>query len=458
MILITSDLSSFYGIVYDKFSFTGRSNSVPPENPLPEYLTMCAHVLRRNTQRQLYENTQWRTDWIQPLCILLLGITGVFFIYSAQLHSGQSQWVRQSIWLILGAGVYTAVALIDYKVFLEKAHLIYSLTLLLLLILELSSPPVNLPLLGVERGNAWRWIDFGFFHLQPTEAAKVGVLIIVCGILARSEIGTVRESVLVLLKVALATFFPIWLIFLQPDLGSTLVFPPMVFALLYVSKFSARFFAGAIAVFLLLVGILAFDIYRYHAFLRGNNIAAHEGMGLYEKQSWLPLRDYQRNRILVRVAPEAADPKGIGAAYNVLQSLISVGSGGLDGKGWLKGTQAKLGYLPQTVAPNDFIYAVLAEETGFVGCAIVLGLFGLILGNGIRIAGLARDRFGMLLAVGSTVIFLVHVFINVGMTIGLMPITGLPLPFLSYGGSFILSCCILQGLLQSVYRYRREFS
>ena len=158
------------------------------------------------------------------------------------------------------------------------------------------------------------------------------------------------------------------------------------------------------------------------------------------------------------MAPEAADPKGIGASWNVLQSLISVGSGGLTGKGWLQGTQAKLGYLPQTVAPNDFILAVLAEEVGFVGCAIVLGLFALILGNGIRIAGSARDRFGMLLAVGVTVIFLVHVFINVGMTIGLMPITGLPLPFLSYGGSFILSCCILQGLLQSVYRFRREFS
>ena len=419
---------------------------------------MPPDLLRQPPQHHLFQKTRSRTDWIQPLCILLLGVTGVFFIYSAQLYSGQSQWSLQIIWLILGAGLYTAVALVDYKVFMEKAHLIYSAVLVLLLMLELSSPPFNLPLLGVELGNAWRWLDLGITYMQPAEAAKIGVLIIVCGILARSRIGTVRESLAVLFKVALAVLIPIWLIFLQPDLGSTLVFPPMVFALLYASNLSGRFFAAALAVFLLLVGILAFDIYRYHGFLSENNIPADEVAGRFEKHSWIPLRDYQRNRILSFVAPEAADPKGIGAAWNVLQSLISVGSGGLTGKGWLQGTQAKLGYLPQTVAPNDFILAVLAEEMGFVGCAIVLGLFALILGNGIRIAGSARDRFGMLLAVGVTVIFLVHVFINVGMTIGLMPITGLPLPFLSYGGSFILSCCILQGLLQSIHRYRREFS
>jgi rod shape determining protein RodA len=169
----------------------------------------------------------------------------------------------------------------------------------------------------------------------------------------------------------------------------------------------------------------------------------------------LPLRDYQRNRILSFVAPDQIEPMGIG--WNLRQSLISVGSGGLIGKGWTEGTQAKLGYLPRGVAHNDFIFSVLAEEKGFLGSVTVLGLFGLILGNGIRIAGMARDRFGMLLALGVTVIFAVHVFVNIAMTIGMIPITGLPLPFLSYGGSFLLSCCILQGLVQSVYRFRKDF-
>ena len=152
------------------------------------------------------------------------------------------------------------------------------------------------------------------------------------------------------------------------------------------------------------------------------------------------------------------DPRGIGVSWNLRQSLIAVGSGGPFGKGHTHGTQAKLGYLPQSVATNDFIFSVLAEELGFTGGIFVIGLYILLLGNGLRIAHLARDRFGMLLCVGASIILMVHIFINIGMTIGLMPITGLPLPFLSYGGSFILSCCILQGLIQSVYRFRKDFS
>jgi rod shape determining protein RodA len=152
------------------------------------------------------------------------------------------------------------------------------------------------------------------------------------------------------------------------------------------------------------------------------------------------------------------DPKGIGVAYNLQQSLISVGSGGLLGKGWTEGTQAQLGYLPRTVAHNDFIFSVIAEEKGFLGSLTVLGLFGLVLFNGIRIAGSARDRFGTLIAIGVTVLFTVHVFVNIAMTIGLVPITGIPLPFISYGGSFVLSCCMLQGLVQSVWRFRKDFT
>jgi rod shape determining protein RodA len=178
--------------------------------------------------------------------------------------------------------------------------------------------------------------------------------------------------------------------------------------------------------------------------------------GAYEHHSWVPLHDYQRNRILGFAAPEKIDPKGTESVYNLTQSLISVGSGGLKGKGWTDGTQAQLGYLPRSVATNDFIFSVIAEEKGFLGSIAVLGLFGVVLFNGIRIAGLARDRLGTLLAIGVTVLFTVHVFVNIAMTIGLVPITGIPLPFISYGGSFVLSCCLLQGLVQSVYRFRKD--
>ena len=248
-----------------------------------------------------------------------------------------------------------------------------------------------------------------------------------------------------------------FLIWRQPDLKSVIVLPPMVFSMLYVSKLSARFFAGALGAFLLIVGIVAWDTKSYIDFMESHKYPFRESRkGYYESQSLMPLHDYQRNRIVAFVAPDKIDPMGVG--WNQRQSLISVGSGGLAGKGWTDGTQAQLGYLPRSVAHNDFIFSVLAEEKGFLGSLTVLSLFGLVLFNGIRIAGSARDRLGTLIAIGVTVLFAVHVFVNIAMTIGLVPITGIPLPFISYGGSFVLSCCLLQGLVQSVWRFRKDFT
>jgi rod shape determining protein RodA len=250
------------------------------------------------------------------------------------------------------------------------------------------------------------------------------------------------------------------LVLLQPDLKSAIVLPPMVFSMLYVSKLSVRFYAAALGAFVLLVSIVAWDSYNYVRFMdsHGYSYVEKKDRGKYEALSWVPLHDYQRNRILAFAAPEKVDPSGTGITYNRTQSLSSVGSGGLTGRGWQEGTQAQLGYLPRSIAHNDFIFSVISEELGFLGSITVLGLFGLVLFNGIRIAGLARDRFGTLLALGVTVLFLVHVFVNIAMTIGLVPITGIPLPFISYGGSFVLSCCLLQGLVQSVYRFRKDFA
>jgi rod shape determining protein RodA len=333
----------------------------------------------------------------------------------------------------------------DYKFWLKYAHWVYIACLLSLL---LPWTP-----LGVTRLGARRWIDFGPVSFQPSEAAKFGSLIITAAMLSRSKLSTVRESLQTLGILALAAGLPILLILVQPDLGSALVIPPMAFALLYASNLSQRFFAAALGAFALLIGLVALDIWRYVDFMESHHYS-YRDTGQYEAHSWLPyLHDYQRNRILSFVDPEKYDPLGIG--WNLNQSLISVGSGGLSGKGWTQGTQAKLRYLPE--AHTDFIFSVLAEEEGFLGSISVLGLFGVVLWNGIRIAGLARDRFGTLLALGVTVLFAVHVFVNIAMTIGLVPITGIPLPFISYGGSFVLSCCVLQGLVQSVYRFRKEF-
>lgn len=393
-------------------------------------------------------STRERLDWIAPVCLALLATFGVFFIYSAQLASGRGQWSLQLVWLAAGAALYTAVSLLDYRLWLRWAHWVYLASLLLLIV-------VLIPGIGVARMGARRWIDFGPASFQPSESAKLAVLVMCASILTGAKIGSVRDSLQTLVKLALYAGLPMVLIVAEPDLGTALVIVPMVFSMLYVSNLSLKFFAAAVGVFALLVGVVAIDTWRYANFLETNHLSPTSDRGAFEEHSFLPLHDYQRNRVLAFVAPDKIDPMGIG--WNQRQSLISVGSGGLTGKGWTEGTQAKLGYLPRSIAHNDFIFSVIAEEKGFLGSITIIGLFAVVLWNGIRIAGLARDRFGQLLALGVTVLIGVHVFVNIAMTVGLVPVTGIPLPFISYGGTFVLSCCLLQGLVQSVYRFRRDF-
>lgn len=398
-------------------------------------------------------HTRGRWDLLTPVALALLSLFGVAFIYSAQLPVEGNSWLTQLVWLTAGATLYLVVSLIDYRFWLSVAHWFYAACLVPLVI-------VLVPGLGTEVYGSQRWINLGFFSYQPSETAKIGVLLITAGILVRNQIGTVAQSLGVLGKLALAVGAPMFLILLQPDLKSAIVLPPMVFSMLYVSKLSPRFFAAALGAFLLIVGLVTWDSVNYVRFMDAHGYDYTRDRGKFEKDgpTIMPFHDYQRNRILAFAAPEKVDPRGTGVAYNLSQSLISVGSGGLTGKGWTEGTQALLGYLPRSVAHNDFIFSVIAEEKGFLGSLTVLGLFGVVLFNGIRIAGLARDRFGALLAIGVTVLFTVHVFVNIAMTIGLVPITGIPLPFISYGGSFVLSCCLLQGLVQSVYRFRKDFA
>jgi len=423
------------------------------------FSTLANKLAEHPLRRFFNQDDRARSDLINPACMVVLGLLGVFFIYAAQSYNPDANdWRKQVVWLVMGAGVYSVVSLTHYKFFLQYAHVVYAAAVLLLVPLAVEAAlGLNLPLVETRFG-ATRWMDFGPFSFQPSEVAKFGVLVMGASLLARSEIGGVSRSLLVLVKVAVAFGVPILLIFLQPDLGSTLVFPVMAFSLLYVSKLSIKFFVAASALFLIALFVVGVDIYRYQAHYRENDLSFINDRGAYEAASLLPLRDYQRERILSFVAPAVVDPQGIGVSWNQRQSLYAVASGGLLGKGPGKGTQAALGYLPSTIATNDFIFSVLSEEIGFIGGAFVIGLLAVLVLNGVRIAGMARDRFGMLLALGVSVIFMVHIFINVGMTIGLMPITGLPLPFLSYGGSFVLSCCVLQGLVQSVYRFRRDFT
>jgi rod shape determining protein RodA len=251
------------------------------------------------------------------------------------------------------------------------------------------------------------------------------------------------------------------LIFVQPDLGSALIYLPLSFILLFVAGLTYRFFLVAGAATLLLVGVVALDMREYAAkidqYAKANPSSkdpVRAVRGEHEAEAWFfLLKDYQRERILSFVAPEVIDPKGLGVTWNVNQAVIAVGRGGFRGQGIGNGTQARFGYLPEAAAHNDFLFSGMAEEIGFTGGLLVIGAFVLLFWRVVRTAARAADRFGSLLAIGAAVVLGTHVVINVGMNINLMPVTGVPLPFLSYGGSFVLSCFLLLGLVQSVHRH-----
>ncbi len=357
-----------------------------------------------------------RSDWWLNLSLIALMIIGILFIYSAGFQSAETPvsafYRRQIVWALVGALGYMVLAMTDYRRVADMAWWIYVVTLCLLVLVLL---------VGKEVYGASRWLSLFDIQVQPSEFAKPAVILVAARYLARPgrDIGRTR-CVWIVLLIAAAPFV---LIVRQPDLGTAMVLLPIVFLILYAAGVRLKVLAV-----LVLLGLMTLPV------------------------AWLGLSEYQRDRILVFVDP-GRDPYGAG--WNKMQSEIAVGSGGLTGKGYLKGTQNVLGYLPRTVAPTDFIYSVIAEEKGFVGAAGVLALYGLVLLSGIRAALAAGDKVGRLIAVGVTSMVFFHVFVNIAMTIGLMPITGLPLPLMSYGGSFMVSMMLSLGIVQSIF-IRRE--
>ena len=351
----------------------------------------------------------------------------------------------QILWCVIGFSLYVVVSIINYQIWMRYAHFFYFLVIIGLL-LVFGGPTIY---------GARRWIDFGLFKVQPSEIAKWSSMIFGASLLARAKVGDMNDSLRGILKVAGCFALPMFLIFLQPDLGSTLVFPPIAFSLLYVARMPTKFFVSTFVVFVVLLGLLSFDLYHYYQY-KLENPRPSDAVVAYEETSLLPLKDYQRKRILTFIAPEVEDPHGVGANWNRIQALIAVATGGVSGKGLGEGMQAKLGYLPTAVAHNDFIFAVIAEESGLLGGGLAIGMLCLVVFGCLRVAASAADRFGSMLAVGVSVLLMTHIFINIGMTIGITPITGLPLPFLSYGGSFMVVCFLMLGMVQSVFRYRNS--
>ena len=388
-----------------------------------------------------------KIDWLMLAAIGGLMVLGVFFVYSATMANEdvrlQGYYLRQIMWYGVGFAAAGTLCFIDYHILSRWAVLGYWFTILLLIL-------VLIPGIGTTQGwGARRWIKLPMFQLQPSEFAKISLIFVLAHFLSRpaDELKIPRNF----FKALGLTVLPFVLILKEPDLGSALVLWPMCFAMLYVAGTPKKFILRLLAAIFIFGGLLVGDI-------------------LFAPKNFrIPLEGYQRDRLLVFFGQDFTPPDATEAekqkaradqrdkSYNIEQALISVGSGGVMGKGWRQGTQNVLGFLPRSVAHNDFIFSVLAEEKGFVGSMIVVVLYSVILFCGIRIASEARDRLGKLLAVGVVLMLFSHVFINIGMNIRIMPVTGVPLPLLSYGGSSVLCSLIAIGILQNVYIYRRSY-
>ncbi len=380
-----------------------------------------------------------RVAWTLLAAMVCLMAVSLAFVHSSTLGDTATT-VKQGIWFLVGLSAAALLCLVDYHVLARWAWVVYwGVIVLLVLVL----------FFGAYRNGARRWIDLGPFQFQPSEFAKIGILIALGQFLSR-PIEELRLTNVVFKTLGLV-LLPFGLILLEPDLGSAIVLVPTMLAMMFVAGVPVRILAKIVGVAALVSGLLVVDV-------------------VFAPEKWrvVKLREYQRHRLMVYFgvdfAPKNATPEQRAyyrevqrqKAWNVQQALISVGSGKLWGKGWRQGTQNALGYLPRLGAHNDFIFSVIAEESGFVGSMIVVGLFTVVLFTGLRIAGDCRDRLGRLLVSGVVVLWFSHVFINVGMNIGLMPVTGIPLPLLSYGGSAAVSALLGLGLLQNVHLHRRS--
>jgi rod shape determining protein RodA len=361
-------------------------------------------------------------DWFLIALTAVLIVVGLFLLYSAT-HQTLSQdgldpytrVKKQAITAILGVIVMIVIVSFDYRFFKVYAGFIYAGTIIALVL-------VRLPGIGStdSTGAAQRWFEVAGFQITPSEFTKLSVIVMLATVLSelRSAVPTVRDLIRMLTIAAI----PLILVFIGPDIGTSIVIVTIVVGMLVVAGTRTRHL-----VVLAVIGTgLIFSAFRLHV-----------------------IEDYQVARLTAFLDPANAPQD---ARYNLDQSLIAVGSGGLFGKGYLGGTQTNLDYVPEQ--HTDFIFTVAGEEFGFVGAMLILLLYALLLWRAIRIASLAKDPFGTYIAAGIASMFAVQMFVNIGMVVGIMPITGIPLPFLSYGGSSIIACFIATGMLESIHMRR----
>lgn len=353
------------------------------------------------------------------LILFCISVIGIFAVYSASYQDGKfvltAIFSKQLTWFCIGWLLLFVTANINYKLLYESAYVIYGLTLCLLVVVLF---------IGREALGAQRWLQLWNFTFQPSEIVKLTIIIVLSRYLCKkitarfnaalSQSGFI-ESILIPLVI---TIVPASLVFSQPDLGTAIVVFLLSFGVLFVSGVKIGYIVSLIA-----VGLLSLPF------------------------AWYLLKGYQQDRLLVFINPNS-DP--LGAGYSIIQSKIAIGSGGLLGKGLLSGTQSQLNFLPER--HTDFIFSLIAEEGGFVGSIILLLLYFLLIYQIIKIGCRTNDIFARLICMGTGILFLLHIVINISMTSGVCPVVGIPLPFMSYGGTNLIINFVLLGIVLNIHK------
>jgi len=348
-------------------------------------------------------------DWSLILIPVILTVCSIATLYSITSFSNNFSLVlSQSLYFVIGIVLYIVFSLLDYRELKGYIWYLYVIGLVFLVLVDF---------LGLRVFGSTRWINLGFFQFQPSELMKFFLLIFSAGFLSQASKNQYLKIVIYIMAVAI----PVYLVVREPDLGTAITTIVMTIVAMLVSGVPRKILIGGLVAILLLSPVV-----------------------------YLRLKPYQKERVVSFINP-AADP--LGSGYNVSQSKIAVGSGGLMGKGFGGATQSQLRFLP--VAQIDFIFSGWAEATGFVGSIVMIIAFAILIARIFIVSITSRDKFGMIIAAGAGSIIFFQAFVNIGMNIGIMPVTGIPLPFVSYGGTSFLINSALIGMVQSIYLRRK---
>ena len=358
-----------------------------------------------------------KIDWLIPICIIILCGIGLTALFSASYDTDLNEFKKQVVWVGISFIIMFIVMFIDYKILVKLSPILYGLAIIMLIAVLFTEP--------INGARSWFEIGDGLFSLQPAEVSKIFVILFLSYIISliqrkgKNEINKIGKLLLIILVIGI----PIALIIIEPDYGTAIAYISAFLLMIFVAGIDKKYIIIAIAV-------VAISVPLIYNFL---------------------LPPHAKTRIDIFLNPES-DPRGAG--YNVLQSKLAIGAGQITGMGILKGNQTQLGYLyPKT---TDFIFAVIGEEMGFIVAGGLILLNIIIITRSIKIAKGIKDETGSYVAIGISGIFLFHTLENIGMTMGLLPITGVPLLFVSYGGSSTITSFILTGILLNISSQRKS--